>query len=266
MFDIVPFQSSPSPESVLLWKEQPLSNIQYIPTVFIRNEIFQSTNSLDDLASKTYSLVKQIMDSQKLPFNEIQIDCDWTSSTKEKYFSFLEKLKKQKLIISSTLRLYQYKYQTTSGIPPCDYVTLMCYNMGNMKDIQAENSILNLQNLKDYTQKVNKYPKSLNIALPIFNWTLLYNNKQLSGIFYNTPNIENGNWKPIGQNKFQVSTPYYDTILFHNFELSNEIRIEKITQSELEKAKKYIQQTIKNTTHEIIYFDLDSSKIQNYFH
>lgn len=268
MFDIVPTAKAPQPESVLMWEEKPDTAIQFIPTVFIRNEIFYDIDSVQIslLVSKTFSLVKQILSSQQLPFTEIQIDCDWTKNTKGNYFYFLKELKKKNLIVSNTLRLYQYKYRTESGIAPTDYVTLMCYNMGNMNSPSAENSILNIKNLREYTQQVKPYPQVINVALPIFYWTLLYDNKVLEGIFYDTPNVQNGNWKQIEKNKYQIIKPYFDEQLNRSFDLQHQIRIEKISSVDFEKAKTYIHQTINNSKYEIIYFDLDSSKIQTYLH
>lgn len=268
MFDIIPSSLSPLPESVLLWKEKPVASIQYIPTVFIKNEIFYNIDSVQikKLVSNTYSLVKQILSSQELPFTEIQIDCDWTKNTKENYFYFLKELKKKNLIVSNTLRLYQYKYRNESGIAPTDFATLMCYNMGNMKNISIENSILNIKNLKEYTYHVKPYPNAINVAMPIFYWTLLYSKNTLVGILYETPNTQNGNWKQINKNKYQVINPYFDNELNRNFDFEDQIRIEKITTAEFETAKKYIQQTINHSINEIIYFDLDSSKIQTYLH
>jgi hypothetical protein len=82
-----------------------------IPVIFIKNEVFsKSTNAeLDSLAKNIdylvnkYNIEKHERDSV---LNEIQIDCDWTLSTKDKYFYLIKSIKKlSNKKISCTLRL-----------------------------------------------------------------------------------------------------------------------------------------------------------------
>lgn len=115
--------------------------------------------------------------------NELLIDCDWTVSTKEKYFSLLKELQKldAKIEIQSTLRLWQYRDHELAGVPPVDRCLLMCYSTGNPADPDEENAIVDLKTIKEYINH-SGYPKELDIALPVYSWAVLFRNKEFRGI------------------------------------------------------------------------------------
>ncbi|SKC66498.1 hypothetical protein [Ohtaekwangia koreensis] len=115
---------------------------------------------------------------------EIQFDCDWTKSTKDKYFAFLEESKKlfEQQLISSTIRLYQYKYPKEAGLPPVKRGMLMCYNAGNIKSTETKNSIFDRKEVMSYLD-AGEYPIPLDYALPVFEWAVLYSsNKEFKNI------------------------------------------------------------------------------------
>lgn len=261
-FDIVLQGNNPIPEHPILWKDKPLPQVEYIPTVFIKNDVFlnRDTSLLKNLAEKTLTLCAQIFSSQQLPLREIQFDCDWTKTTRDAFFYFLTYIKSKNLIVSNTLRLYQYKYRHDAGIAPVDYASLMCYNMGNIKDVQAENSILNKKELSSYLSSPS-YPKPLNIALPIFHWTLVYQGNTFKGIVYDKPDISNGCWQKISSSSYRCIRDYHDISCQQDFFTNEIIRLENISKEDLYQAQEIIQNKVNFTKHEIIYFDLDSSKL-----
>lgn len=173
-------------------------SIEIIPTIFIKNGIFQFNDkkSLDHLADNICFLVNKRMNennsngesSSTLTFSEIQIDCDWTRTTKDKYFYLLSKIKeKSRKLLSCTLRLYPYKFQDSTGVPPVDRVMLMCYNLIKPFSNKDINSILDLDELKKYVNNSKQYPIHLDIALPVYSWTQWYPNdhfQQLLDITY----------------------------------------------------------------------------------
>lgn len=165
-----------------------IDSVNIIPTVYVKNEIFKfnTDKTLDELAENMVFLIDKY--NKEIPQNaavdkEIQIDCDWTASTKDKYFYLLKKIKEiSKREISCTLRLYPYKYPEKMGIPPVDKVTLMCYNLIKPLSQKDKNSILELEELKLYLDKKRSYPKHIDIALPIFFWSHLYQGNQFSEV------------------------------------------------------------------------------------
>jgi len=168
-------------------KEQ-LDSISIIPTVFIKNEIFQYNKEpdLDKLADNIVFLIDKFSKEKfenTLIANEIQIDCDWTKSTKDKYFYLLKQIKKlAKRDISCTLRLYPYKYPEIMGIPPVDRATLMCYNLIKPLSDTQKNSILDLKELDSYLNLKKGYDLPLDVALPIYSWTHWYQNNRFAGL------------------------------------------------------------------------------------
>jgi hypothetical protein len=131
------------------------------------NNMSLSQDSLGRLADSTekYS-TKDFAEGIK----EILIDCDWTKGTKEKYFSFLEKLRSimPEYHFAATLRLWQYKNREDSGIPPVDRCLLMCYNLQNPTKYDSENSICSIGEMKKYVGP-EKYPLKMDVALPVFS-------------------------------------------------------------------------------------------------
>lgn len=115
--------------------------------------------------------------------HEIQFDCDWTKTTKAQYFAFLDEMKKLfgEKLISSTIRLYQYKYPAEAGVPPVKRGMLMCYNAGNIRSTKTVNSIFDKDEVMSYLD-AKEYPVPLDYALPVFDWALLYQRGQLKSI------------------------------------------------------------------------------------
>jgi hypothetical protein len=155
---------------------------EIIPTIFITNETFLRVNTSEELEKLAQKTIKAIFElGNSLPnnqYSEIQFDCDWTGSTRQAYFIFLEKIKKhlpEKTEISATIRLHQYKFPSNTGIPPVERGMLMFYNTGDIEDIDTENSIFSVEDVKKYIIGAPKqYPKPLDIALPLFSWAIVY--------------------------------------------------------------------------------------------
>lgn len=124
-----------------------------------------------------------LYDARMKLFTEIQFDCDWTKTTRENYFTFLEEAKKlfNKQLVTSTIRLYQYKYPKEAGVPPVTRGMLMCYNAGDIRDTETRNSIFDKDEIMSYL-KGSDYPLPLDYALPVFQWALLFRDNTLTAI------------------------------------------------------------------------------------
>jgi hypothetical protein len=159
------------------WKNE----VAIIPTVFITNRTLQKvgTVELDDLAKRIWTKIQVL--ATDLAIQEIQMDCDWSESTQEAYFSFLEHLKNllpDSVQLSVTLRLHQYRYPEMTGVPPVDRAMLMCYNVGEVRKWEEENSILRTSAVKPYLE-VNTYALPLDFALPLFRWGVLFRHGEM---------------------------------------------------------------------------------------
>ncbi|MBK6962825.1 MAG: hypothetical protein IPH20_02555 [Bacteroidales bacterium] len=242
---------------------------EVVPTVYLRNVVFlkSSKEDLDMLADNVNFLINKYQNEkfrEGVVMNEFQMDCDWTLKTKDNYFYFLKKLKavsgKQ---ISCTLRLYPYKYPDKMGVPPVDKATLMCYNLLNPLEIPNKNSILDLSELKSYLNVSQKYPKHLDIALPVYSWAQVYHNERFSELLYtNIKLLKNilKQEKPLWYNVTQ------DTVINNTYlRDGDKIKYEEIDAKKIRGAIALLKKNIdfdKNTT--ITLFHLDEEQLNNF--
>ncbi|MCH5599842.1 hypothetical protein [Niabella ginsengisoli] len=137
---------------------------------------------------------------------EVQMDCDWTATTKKKYFYFLQEIKRQKIApeLSATIRLHQIKYTTSSGIPPVDKGLLMCYNMGTLQNIESKNSIIDPEEFEKYQSYIKMYSLPLDAGLPVFEWYVLFRNNKYAGLFQYMPTSFLEGCKKQGNHFFKI--------------------------------------------------------------
>jgi hypothetical protein len=192
-FDVVwdPLQMGAKPVAKVLWSDAPPQNLRITPVVFITNETIQNldVDGMDSLASNINKLLGSIGSTKKIVLSkEIQIDCDWTTGTKEKYFRLLTALRKhsffQQKTLSTTIRLHQLKFVSESGVPPVDKGLVMCYNMGNLRHPQTGNSIIETEELKKYIKNLNHYALPVDIALPLFDWYVKFDRNEYAGLVH----------------------------------------------------------------------------------
>lgn len=241
--------------------------IETVPVVFINNQIFYKiSDTLITLTAKAvYEKVKFIYSG--VP-KEIQLDCDWTETTKFKYFRFIEEFKKisANIKLSATIRLYQIKYRGKTGIPPVNSGALMVYNVGKIASVQTNNSILDANEVDAYINSLNTYPLKLSVALPIFSQGVLFRNDRA---LYLIPNISDSDlyvdslFEQISSNRYIVKKSSY----FRQYYLysGDVIRIERPEAEDLLQAAKSVAGKLKNKADvEIIFFRLDSALINRY--
>ena len=240
---------------------------KYIPTVFITNQTFQNATEVDvkNLAANVYQLINEIAKSgELLDYKTIQIDCDWTKNTQKNYFTFLRELEKvSKKEVSVTLRLHQVKFKDREAIPPVNHLVLMCYSTENPTDNSTRNSILDLDIAKDYLQNINDYPKTFDVALPIFSWAILTNHlgqkKIINGM--GIDDLDLSRLEQINETTFRVKDEYF----LKGFYLSKNftIKIEQISPELLEEIRNFLDKKIKKDFR-LIYYHLDEQFLKQY--
>ncbi len=239
-----------------------------IPTVYIKNIVFKksSEKDLDKLADNVNFLINKFTNEKfdSIAVNEIQIDCDWTASTKDQYFYFLKKLKPiSQKEISVTLRLYPYKYPEKMGVPPVDKVTLMCYNLINPLADDSKNSILDLKEMESYLNTKKKYPLHMDIALPLYSWMQFYQNNQFKGVLYNGNDLK----KVLKETKPLWYEVTKDTVIDYKdyLRVGDKIKYEEITPEQINKAIALIRKNIKlDKEITVSLFHLDANQLNNY--
>lgn len=174
-------QKQATPKALVQLGAMPTQEI--VPTVFITNRTIQQLSQAQilDLAKNILLKINELCKEKAIHYQEIQLDCDWSKTTKSKYFLLLHTLKKQlpsKCKLSATIRLHQIKFADITGVPPADRGLLMCYNVDDWRSEQTQNSIFDARVVEQYLHNFESYDLPLDIAMPIFSQTIVYRNHQ----------------------------------------------------------------------------------------
>ncbi|SEN46379.1 hypothetical protein SAMN04488505_110219 [Chitinophaga rupis] len=243
------------------------AGIQVIPTVFIVNDVWKQVNA-DTLARQVAQLLAQTSPQQA---GEVQIDCDWTRNSKTAYFAFLQALRRQPFMqgkqLSVTIRLHQVKFLATSGAPPADKGLLMCYNMGNLRQYGDHNSILNMNDLESYAgnKRIAHYPLSLDLALPLFRWSVLFRHRSYAGLLRNLEENDFSNHRIFSKNGEQLYTVLKDTIVKgYPLHAGEEVRYETCPPALLWDAARYLAKQRQHYNPVVIFYHLDENELNKY--
>lgn len=242
-------------------------NAVYIPVIFITNRTFSgiSDEQLSLLVENILASSAEISAINRLPeAPEIQIDCDWTESTKQTYFHFLEKLKQASgKRISCTLRLHQIKFSEKTGVPPVDKGYLMCYATSEPTGDPGQNSILDMKLLKDYTSSIRTYPLDFDIALPVYSWAVVKNHLGKIKLINNVSesDLDSAVFRRIDEDLYELQRDYF----FRSFYLNKgfTLKVEGISPALLQEAKLYLEQKIRRP-YDIVYYHLDAPFLTSY--
>ncbi|MBL0743694.1 hypothetical protein [Chryseolinea lacunae] len=265
-FDVVLKNGVPMPLSAVAFRSAP-GALNIVPVVYLKNEVMLAKDvDVNDLAKKILSLILQVNKQQNITTSEVQIDCDWTLTSKDTYFSFLEALKKagaKKL--SATIRLHQVKYFKRTGVPAVDRGVLMYYNMGHIA-ADSSNSIYDRRTATRYTESLKHYPLPLDVALPVFSWGLhIRGNKVialLNKVDVNTFAGDTSFRKQEGIPFFEVTHNVLK--LDHFFEAGDRIKIESIAAADLTEMANDLTGVLAQPPAEVIFYDLDTFNLKHY--
>jgi len=247
------------------------TTLNIVPVVFITPAAIAQLdqNTIAVLAQNITGLLQRKCTEAGIVPKEIQIDCDWTVTTKEAYFNLLHHLKREAFFtgkqLSVTIRLHQVKYIVKSGIPPADKGLLMCYNMGRLRNIKEENSILNVATAQQYLDNLEHYPLPLDVALPVFHWSVLFEKEQYKGILRDI-DID----RLQDRRLFQPQTPNTFTVVkdtfWNGFELKKGqwIRYENSPVEDVQKLATFVARHIRNDSLKVLLYHLDQQNLKNY--
>jgi hypothetical protein len=271
IMDVDNGDNGPVPVSPVTFNAALPDSVELVPVVFIVNDILkhQTHQQLNELAGKiVYYVNGRIKPSGRTSYNELQLDCDWTRTTRDNYFYLLNCIKTNASLkhkrISATLRLHQLKNQKGSGIPPVERVMLMCYNMGNLRKYGNQNSILEQSELEKYVGKnLRNYPMPVDVGLPVFSWAVVFRQKQYAGI---AKRLHQENFRNQQTFKANGSSLYTLQKDLPNYGLlrGDEVRWEYLSAGQLLSAANYIQKYMSSDTVNIIYFHLDEPTLKHY--
>lgn len=261
--------NEPAPVAPISFADPLPDSLGIVPVVFIVNEVFKDKTDaqVKQLAANVMRFVKgKVTQAGKKGYLELQIDCDWTATTKAPYFLFLTEVAKlnQDKLLSATLRLHQLKNQASTGIPPVDKVMLMCYNMGNLRKYGKQNSILEIEELKKYAGKnLDQYPMAMDVALPLFSWTVAFRNSRYIGITKRVAETDLKNPTLFGQNADGLYVAKTDLPQF-GLKKGDEVRFEESKPKDVHEVAQYLSRYLSEKPINLVFYHLDSQLLKNY--
>lgn len=210
---------------------------EIVPVVFVLPDALDC--DVRKLGEMILARVKQMSETHGMgEVREIQIDCDWTVSTRQRFFDFMKSLKERTaeegIILSSTIRLHQL----ATAPPPADRGVLMVYNTGDMRRIDKEKPILDIKDVLPYLKHLKNYPLPLATAYPIYRWELLFRNGRFVDIVHDRSEL------PILQS---------DTVV-----------VRQPSMDDIMACRRAIEKVRPECANEIILFDLNSYNIKRY--
>ena len=184
-FDVVLDRNGePMPNATLRFSAKLPRKVEVVPVVFIVNDVMKNVKNTDELAGKVLRRILQISETHDIEVKEVQIDCDWTLTSRRNYRAFLSQLRRlaaaKQLALSATIRLHQL----SQPVPPVDKGVLMMYNTGDFTDLRCEHPILDLRDVVPYLKYLSGYRLPLSPAYPLFSYRLLFRNGHYKGVLH----------------------------------------------------------------------------------
>lgn len=270
--DYNPDLQQATPVSPIKFSDPLPHGVEVIPVVFIVNQVFHKLDATQRaaLAGRIATFVAaKVKQGGKQSFKELQIDCDWTKTTRDSYFDFLQQLKAHPLLhgksLSVTLRLHQVKNISSSGIPPVEKAMLMCYNMGNLRKYGEQNSILDQHEMDLYLQDyLQNYPLKLDVALPIFDWAVVFRNREYAGI---SKRISKTQIEDKHLFRQRGNSILYDLLIDYpaaGLKRGDVVRWEEISSADLLQSARFLSRNLKPEERTLAFYHLDASLLKHY--
>ena len=184
------------------------SGFEVVPVVYIRERVLHaSAAAVAGLAARIWSAA-----SERGVFRELQVDCDWTDSSRVAFFTLLGSLHERaaptRTALSATIRLHQVKYLERTGVPPVQRGMLMFYNMGSLDADPGTHAIFDPNAAQKYLGRIGEYPLPLDVALPVWSWVVHQRAQHAIGVLkdLNPSELEHVPWlKAVGEGRFEAT-------------------------------------------------------------
>ena len=185
MFDVVEsgqrYEFQEVPNATIRFEQPVPDGMEVVPTVFVTTEAVMNLEEYgaEYLAQRIVERVTNMCEWNDITnWHELQLDCDWNKNTRINFFMLCKYVKlalPKDIRLSSTIRLHQLVEEA----PPVDCGVLMVYNTDSFKAYDTENSILNPNTVEQYLKLGTGYKLPLDIALPAYQWDLIYDDHYL---------------------------------------------------------------------------------------
>ena len=272
------------PNATLQFRQSFPEGVEIVPTIFITNEAMGSwpkerTNDYyywepEPMKSTGY-YVDQIIyrikamnaRNQVHGIREVQVDCDWSRTTRESFFKFCrllrERLHAEGIALSSTIRMHQLR----EDAPPVDRGVLMCYNTGALRNVTTKNSILSADDVYSHMKGVNMHDFGIpmDVAYPTFGWSAMYSQEnRFLGLVRTTDLSDTTTFEPQGDGLYKILR---DCSAGHAvMKAGNILRLEESEFSTVSQVKSQIdlKRDQKELGYSTILYHLDSTNLSKY--
>ena len=256
------------PVATTLFVTSKPDSVEIVPTVFLTvraiSYIEHSEGGSKDAAQKIVRRVLNMADYNDMgPLKEVQLDCDWTESTQNAYFSLCKEmsalLHEEGILLSSTIRLHQLR----STAPPVDCGVLMLYNTGSLQSASESNSIISKNEVAKYihNRKVD-YALPLDFAYPTYRWGLVFRGDHFSGILHLSDFSDETLYTPQDDGTYIVAKGY--DVDGEYISRGMRIRLEESPVETILAVKELVKKAFPDTPHSNIIYHLDSLNLTKY--
>ena len=205
----------------------------------------------------------RVYDNDLGRIQEIQLDCDWTSSTQKAFYEVCKEMKtlaeKDSVLVSATIRLHQLRLDP----PPVDRGVLMVYNTGAIRQPGTKNSILEVADVESYMgRNVASYKLPLDFAYPAFGWGVLFRGGSYQGILHHTDFSDTKYYADNGDGTFRVKKDHF--LEGHFLWASDVIRLEYPSADVVKTVAALVSSKFEDYPHSTILYHLDSQNLAKF--
>lgn len=243
-----------------------LDSMEFVPTVYITLDAMKAEKGNEDaLAELIVQRVANMCSYNEIPnVRELQLDCDWTTSTRQSFYTLCHHVKmciSNKNLpweLSSTIRLHQLA-QTP---PPVARGVLMVYNTGSFDNPDSDNSIIDMEDVEPYLKHLRSYPLHLDVAYPTYSWQLLFRGRKFIGLLGRFDTADSTRFEPITDTKVRVlkDMAYNDRVINQG----DIIRTETSPVADILKIKQLIDSKLTGRKHSNILYHLSTDNLSKY--
>lgn len=243
-----------------------LSAKEFVPVVYITLEGLTAMEGRErELAAEIVDRVRNMVSYNELPnVAELQLDCDWTGSTREQFFSLCRAAREHIAVrelpwrLSATIRLHQLDGE----VPPVDNGVLMVYNTGCFDDPDDDNSIISADDVKPYLKNISSYPLYLDVAYPTYSWQLVFRDREFLGLADDIDTVDTTIVCPVGKDRYELlrDIDYGGTVLLEG----DMVRLEGSPFDDVIEVKRLVEEAFGGRRHSNILYHLDSENLSNY--
>lgn len=254
------------PIATAIFRQQPDSTLEVVPTVYITIEAFRtivSSGKVVEYARRVADRLQRMIRTNGIRnVHEVQIDCDWTESTQTPYFQFLREVRSlfasEGIALSATIRLWQL----TASLPPVDRGMLMCYNTGNVLHPDERNSIIDLERIRPYLDYLPRYALPLDYAYPTFGWAVWFRDGKFRALVRITECSDRSLYEPIDDNNYRVVRDHY--IVEKQLRAGDVLRLETAPFELVRAVKQAVEAKRRPGSASVVLYHLEKNNLEKY--